>query len=98
MEYPARTSPPPTLFLLLLQTDPTGLRPQGFVAIPKSVSQARIQENAQIFDFELDEEDMKQVRLILRPAALVDCMLTLTVQMDALDEYLVTDWDVVDEP
>ncbi|KAJ9100066.1 hypothetical protein QFC19_005746 [Naganishia cerealis] len=49
-----------------------------FVAIPKSVSEARIQANAQIFDFALDEEDMKQ--------------------LDALDEYLVTDWDVVDEP
>jgi diketogulonate reductase-like aldo/keto reductase len=34
---------------------------QKFVAIPKSVSQARIEANAQIFDFELDDEDMKQV-------------------------------------
>jgi diketogulonate reductase-like aldo/keto reductase len=39
------------------------VRFQKFIAIPKSVSQARIQANAQIFDFELDAGDMEKVGL-----------------------------------
>lgn len=34
---------------------------QGFVIIPKSVSQKRIVSNAQIFDFELDQSEMKEL-------------------------------------
>jgi diketogulonate reductase-like aldo/keto reductase len=32
---------------------------KGFVPLPKSVTQSRIEENANIYDFELDDEDMK---------------------------------------
>ncbi|KAK5690241.1 hypothetical protein LTR97_012429 [Elasticomyces elasticus] len=32
---------------------------KGFVILPKSVTKARIEENTKLFDFELDEEDMK---------------------------------------
>lgn len=32
---------------------------RGFVPLPKSVTLSRIEENAAIYDFELDEEDMK---------------------------------------
>ncbi|KAF7587322.1 hypothetical protein BBP40_007408 [Aspergillus hancockii] len=32
---------------------------KGFVPLPKSVTADRIQENADVFDFELDEDDMK---------------------------------------
>ena len=46
--------------------------------IPKSVSEQRIKSNSDIFDFELDEADVK-------------CL-------DALDEYLVTDWDPIGDP
>ena len=34
---------------------------QGFVPLPKSVTPGRIQENAEVFDFELSEEDMKSL-------------------------------------
>ncbi|PVI02145.1 Aldo/keto reductase [Periconia macrospinosa] len=33
----------------------------GFVPLPKSVTKSRIEENAQIYDFELSEEDMKSL-------------------------------------
>jgi diketogulonate reductase-like aldo/keto reductase len=32
---------------------------QGFVPLPKSATPGRIQENTNVFDFELDEDDMK---------------------------------------
>ena len=34
---------------------------KGFVVLPKSVTHARIEENADIFGFELDGEDMKSL-------------------------------------
>nr|POE92368.1 putative oxidoreductase [Quercus suber] len=34
---------------------------KGFVILPKSVTPSRIEENAQIYDFELDEEDMRSL-------------------------------------
>ena len=51
---------------------------QGFIAIPKSVSQARIQSNTDLYKFELTEGEVKE--------------------LDALDEYLITDWDVTETP
>jgi len=35
---------------------------QGYVVIPKSVSQKRIVSNSQLFDFALTEEEMEEVR------------------------------------
>ena len=34
---------------------------QGFVPLPKSVTKSRIEENAQLYDFELTDEDMKSL-------------------------------------
>jgi diketogulonate reductase-like aldo/keto reductase len=34
---------------------------KGFVPLPKSVTKSRIEENAELFDFVLDEEDMKSL-------------------------------------
>jgi len=38
---------------------------KGFVPLPKSVTPSRIIENAEVYDFELDEEDMKSLELDL---------------------------------
>ena len=32
--------------------------PQGFVPLPKSVTPSRIEENADVFDFNIEDEDM----------------------------------------
>jgi diketogulonate reductase-like aldo/keto reductase len=34
---------------------------KGFIPLPKSVTPSRIEENANIYDFELDEDDMKSL-------------------------------------
>ena len=34
-----------------------------FVPLPKSVTKSRIEENADVYDFELDEEDMEKLDL-----------------------------------
>lgn len=39
---------------------------RGVVCIPKSVTPSRIQQNLQVFDFNLSEEDMTQIDSINR--------------------------------
>lgn len=34
---------------------------KGYIPLPKSVTTSRIQENAQVFDFQLDEQDMRRL-------------------------------------
>lgn len=34
---------------------------QGYVPLPKSVTDSRIVENTQVFDFELSDEDMESL-------------------------------------
>ncbi|KAM5530860.1 hypothetical protein V8D89_010429 [Ganoderma adspersum] len=51
---------------------------KGYVAIPKSAKNSRIQSNLNVFNFELTGQEI--------------------AELDALDEYLVTDWDPVNEP
>lgn len=34
---------------------------QGYVPLPKSVTPKRIEENADIYDFKLDDDDMKNL-------------------------------------
>jgi len=38
----------------------------GIVAIPKSVNEQRIRENANVFDFELEPEDMLRIDALNR--------------------------------
>ena len=41
----------------------------GFVYMPKSVKKERMIENAQIFDFELSQEEMEELNALTTPAA-----------------------------
>lgn len=74
---------------------------QGFVPIPKSVSRDRIVSNGDVFGFELSQGDMNKVRSQLTASSdwsSSDPRSTwyYDIQLNALDEHLVTDWDVVD--
>lgn len=51
---------------------------QGFVPLPKTVSKARIEENASVFDFELDGDDMAK----LNTGAYAPCTWDPTVSRD----------------
>lgn len=43
---------------------------QGFVILPKSVTHSRIEENRDLYDFELSDEDMKSLHLgVYEPCA-----------------------------
>lgn len=39
---------------------------QGFVVLPKSVTPSRIKENFEIFDFELDQDDLSKIKTLDR--------------------------------
>ena len=41
--------------------DSANRRRQGFVPLPKSVTPQRIEENANIYDFQLSDSDMKKL-------------------------------------
>jgi diketogulonate reductase-like aldo/keto reductase len=43
---------------------------QGFIPLPKSVTPARIEENADVYDFELTPEEMKSLDIgVYEPCA-----------------------------
>ncbi|KAJ9664732.1 hypothetical protein H2198_000078 [Neophaeococcomyces mojaviensis] len=52
---------------------------QGFVPLPKSVTPKRIEDNADVFDFELDTEDMKRLDF---PDSYAPCSWDPTVSRD----------------
>ena len=52
---------------------------KGYVPLPKSVTPSRIEENANIYDFELDEEDMKSLDF---PASYAPCSWDPTTSND----------------
>jgi diketogulonate reductase-like aldo/keto reductase len=39
---------------------------RGFIVLPKSVTPSRIKENIEIFDFELDDDDLQQLKTLDR--------------------------------
>ena len=52
---------------------------QGYVPLPKSVTPKRIEENANIYDFKLDEEDMKMLHF---PKSYAPCSWDPTTDRD----------------
>jgi diketogulonate reductase-like aldo/keto reductase len=52
---------------------------KGYVPLPKSVTTSRIEENADVYDFELDEEDMKSLEF---PGSYEPCAWDPTVSKD----------------
>ncbi|KIW30875.1 uncharacterized protein PV07_02567 [Cladophialophora immunda] len=52
---------------------------KGFVPLPKSVTPSRIEENAAIYDFELDEDDMKSLHF---PSSYAPCSWDPTTSHD----------------
>jgi diketogulonate reductase-like aldo/keto reductase len=55
----------------------------GYIEIPKSVKKQRIEENANVWDFEIDEADMKKL----------DAMDEYLVTGILLQSILTADWD-----
>jgi diketogulonate reductase-like aldo/keto reductase len=51
---------------------------KGFVPLPKSVTKSRIEENAKLYDFELDSDDMEK----LNTGAYEPCTWDPTVSRD----------------
>jgi diketogulonate reductase-like aldo/keto reductase len=43
---------------------------KGFIYVPKSVKKERMEENAQVFDFELSEDEMKKLDSLTTPEAI----------------------------
>lgn len=77
------------------------------MVIPKSTKQARIADNANVFDFTLDKADV-DVSLDLAvlgercwvPGAITDARFGAghLQHLTALDEFLITDWEVTTVP
>ena len=61
---------------------------KGFVILPKSVTKSRIEENTNIYDFELDEEDMETLNTKkYQPSAWGEFMLPLIECLQAQFEF-----------
>jgi aryl-alcohol dehydrogenase-like predicted oxidoreductase len=76
--------------LWLLFDDQLDILAQDFIVIPKSTSEARIQQNADVFDFELKSEDVEALDGLEEcvPSGVSSASLTKR-------RYLVTDWDPI---